>query len=224
MYNSIDKITAILRPIKSNKSQNITSLSNRAYLYLIPADESHNIQFEGILRQPEWQSKTARSSSKSIIKGALALQKATEREDRTKKNSDSAINSKKLSSKKFGVVSNSKLFQTFKKNYHIFSNSKEFHNIFTYLHIYPNCYLQNWKRSRIIIVNWRRPIHICWRTRAARIPIYPGLVQILDIMIRILPVQMAQYRGAKIHHQHRVAVSDMKIGMNLYKKKLDSNH
>lgn len=49
-----------------------------------------------------------RSSSKSVIKGALALQKATEREDRsTKKNADAANNSRKAN-KKLGLVSTSK--------------------------------------------------------------------------------------------------------------------
>lgn len=78
------------------------------HFLIIHLDESHGIHFDGILRQPEWQAKTVRSSSKSVIKGALALQKATEREDRsTKKNSDASSTARK-SNKKLGLVSTSK--------------------------------------------------------------------------------------------------------------------
>lgn len=80
-----------------------------SFLYLfVVADESQSIHFEGVLRQSEWQSKVIRNSTKSVIKGALAMQKATEREDRIKKNSDSSINSRKLSNKKLGLVATSK--------------------------------------------------------------------------------------------------------------------
>lgn len=49
-----------------------------------------------------------RSSSKAIIKGAMALQKATEREDRSRKNSEIQSTPKKLSAKKYNLVANSK--------------------------------------------------------------------------------------------------------------------
>lgn len=68
---------------------------------------------EATLRQPEWQTKVARTSSKAIIKGALALQKANERDDNrnnvgnavgSRKYADvnvTTVNPKKLSSKKY---------------------------------------------------------------------------------------------------------------------------
>lgn len=75
------------------------------------------------MRQPEWQNKVARTSTKAIMKGTLALQKANERDENrsamsntgatSRKNADAAhaaINSKKMSPKKFKLVANSKLF------------------------------------------------------------------------------------------------------------------
>lgn len=86
---------------------------------LLHLDVAHNIYIEAILRQPEWQTKIARTSTKAIIKGALAMQKASERDENRsniaapgvpRKNLDSAlttINSKKLSQKKIKLVTNS---------------------------------------------------------------------------------------------------------------------
>lgn len=86
---------------------------------------------EATLRQPEWQNRVARTSTKAIIKGALAMQKANERDEQraaaaaaaaiaattqsgvaARKNSDAAhaaINSKKMSPKKFKLVAKSEL-------------------------------------------------------------------------------------------------------------------
>lgn len=85
------------------------------------SDVSQNIYMEATLRQPEWQTRVAKASSKAIIKNVLALQKASERDENrgglattgvvSRKNSDalhSTINSKKMTSKKFKIVSNSK--------------------------------------------------------------------------------------------------------------------
>lgn len=71
------------------------------------ADVAQSVHIEGTLRQPEWQTKAVRTSSKAIIKGALALQKANEREDRNRKNSGIQNSSKKISSKKYNLVSTS---------------------------------------------------------------------------------------------------------------------
>lgn len=86
---------------------------------------------EATLRQPEWQNRVARTSTKAIIKGALAMQKATERDEQraaaaaaaaitatnsaitSRKNSDTThatINSKKMSPKKFKLVANSEFY------------------------------------------------------------------------------------------------------------------
>lgn len=77
------------------------------------------------MRQPEWQTKVARTSSKAIIKGALAQQKANERDEirsaaasgvASRKNSDSthsSINSKKMTPKKFKLVATSAYFLSF---------------------------------------------------------------------------------------------------------------
>lgn len=74
------------------------------------------------MRQPEWQTKVARTSTKAIIKGALALQKASERDEHrsgtttavtSRKNSEtthSTINSKKMTPKKFKLVATSSYF------------------------------------------------------------------------------------------------------------------
>lgn len=86
---------------------------------------------EATLRQPEWQNRVARTSTKAIIKGALAMQKANERDEQraaaaaaaaitattntgiaARKHSDAThatINSKKMSPKKFKLVANSEL-------------------------------------------------------------------------------------------------------------------
>lgn len=54
------------------------------------------------MRKPEWQSKVSRSTVKSVLKGALALQKQIVREDRTLTGTTSTIgslvNDKKLES------------------------------------------------------------------------------------------------------------------------------
>lgn len=98
-------------------------------------DESHGIQFEGVLRQPEWQAKTQRSSSKSIIKGALAMQKLAEREERTKKNLESSNNSKKLSSKKLGLPTNSEFYHRNIIKYLIVDTRLlNAHSYFAYIH------------------------------------------------------------------------------------------
>lgn len=81
---------------------------------------AQNIYMEATLRQPEWQTKVARASSKAVIKNALALQKASERDENrsglgatgvaSRKNSESThstINSKKMSPKKFKLVATS---------------------------------------------------------------------------------------------------------------------
>lgn len=87
-----------------------------SFLYVHFIDVAQNIHMESTLRQPEWQTKVARTSSKAIIKGALALQKANERDDNrntvnsvagSRKNSDATVttvNSKKLSSKKYNKL------------------------------------------------------------------------------------------------------------------------
>lgn len=81
---------------------------------------AQNIHIEATLRQPEWQFRVSRVSTKAIIKGALALQKANERDGHrnnavtatgaTRKNSDSmhSVKSKKMSPKKFKLGLNSK--------------------------------------------------------------------------------------------------------------------
>lgn len=76
------------------------------------------------MRQPDWQIKVAKTSTKAIMKGTLALQKASERDEHrtglanasatSRKHSDAAhstINSKKMSQKKFKMVANSKCFR-----------------------------------------------------------------------------------------------------------------
>lgn len=78
---------------------------------------AQNIHMEATLRQPEWQTKVARTSSKAIIKGALALQKANDENRSSASNiatsrkytdtTNSTINSKKSSAKKFKLVSTS---------------------------------------------------------------------------------------------------------------------
>lgn len=77
------------------------------------------------MRQPEWQNKVARTSTKAIMKGTLALQKANERDENrsamsntgvtSRKNADAAhaANSKKMSSKKFKLVANSEFYSVF---------------------------------------------------------------------------------------------------------------
>lgn len=62
---------------------------------------AQSIHIEGTLRQTEWQTKAVRTTSKAIIKGAQALQKASERDDRVRKTSDIHVKSKKLTSKKY---------------------------------------------------------------------------------------------------------------------------
>lgn len=75
---------------------------------------AQNIHLEATLRQPEWQTRVARVSTKAIIKGALAMQKANERNAlrnntnpstvANRKNADQVhptIKSKKISPKKF---------------------------------------------------------------------------------------------------------------------------
>lgn len=64
------------------------------------------------MRLPEWQTKVMRSSTKSL-KGALAAQKAAEREDRSK--SKQLIDGRRKYNKKFGLVTNSKKY-LFKRN------------------------------------------------------------------------------------------------------------
>ncbi|XP_031633683.1 KAT8 regulatory NSL complex subunit 1 [Contarinia nasturtii] len=76
-----------------------------------PEDVAQNIYMEATLRTAEWQTKVARTSSKAVIKNALALQKANERNEArnnlaataSRKNSEAthSINSKKLSPNKF---------------------------------------------------------------------------------------------------------------------------
>lgn len=89
---------------------------------------------EATLRQPEWQNRVARTSTKAIIKGALAMQKANERDEQraaaaaaaaitttntgiaARKNSDgthATINSKKMSPKKFKLVAKSECISLF---------------------------------------------------------------------------------------------------------------
>lgn len=86
------------------------------------SDVAQNIYMEATMRQPEWQTKVARTSTKAIIKGALALQKASERDEHrsgtttavtSRKNSEtthSTINSKKMTPKKFKLVATSSYF------------------------------------------------------------------------------------------------------------------
>lgn len=82
-------------------------------------DVPQSVHIEGILRQPEWQTKAARTSSKAIIRGALAIQKASEREERDRKNSQTQNNSKKLSKKyNNNLVATSKFYFSFKKKKH----------------------------------------------------------------------------------------------------------
>lgn len=64
-------------------------------------DVAQSIHIEGTLRQTEWQTKAVRTTSKAIIKGAHALQKASDREDRVRKTSDIQVKSKKIGSKKY---------------------------------------------------------------------------------------------------------------------------
>lgn len=92
------------------------------FFYLFYLDVAQNIHIESTLRQPDWQYRVSRVSTKAIIKGALAMQKASERDAHrnnanatgaTRKNSDSkhSINpkSKKISAKKFKLGLNSEL-------------------------------------------------------------------------------------------------------------------
>lgn len=82
---------------------------------------AQNIHLEATLRQPEWQARVARVSTKAIIKGALAMQKANERDAlrnstntstvTNRKNADQmhpTIKSKKMSQKKFKLGLGSK--------------------------------------------------------------------------------------------------------------------
>lgn len=102
---------------------------------LLISDVSQSIYMEATLRQPEWQNRVARTSTKAIMKGALAMQKANERDEQRiaaaaaataastvafnattntgisgRKHSDvahSTIHSKKMSPKKFKLVAKS---------------------------------------------------------------------------------------------------------------------
>lgn len=95
----------------------ITVLQSSFYLCLyLFSDVAQNIHLEATLRQPEWQTRVARVSTKAIIKGALAMQKANERDAlrnntnistvTNRKNADQVhptIKSKKMSPKKFKI-------------------------------------------------------------------------------------------------------------------------
>lgn len=70
-------------------------------------DISQSVHIEAMLRQPDFQTKAYRSTSKAALRGALALQKALKKDDR---------NNRKLASpstkKKYATVANSKLCLT----------------------------------------------------------------------------------------------------------------
>lgn len=93
-------------------------------------DVAQNIHLEATLRQPEWQTRVARVSTKAIIKGALAMQKANERDAlrnntntsmvTNRKNADQmhhhpTIKSKKMSQKKFKLGLDSKFYRSTKQ-------------------------------------------------------------------------------------------------------------
>lgn len=81
------------------------------------SDVAQNIYMEATLRQPDWQTRVAKTSTKAMIKGALALQKASERDENrsslanssgSRKNIDTSHPAiKKMSQKKFKLVANS---------------------------------------------------------------------------------------------------------------------
>lgn len=84
---------------------------------------AQNIYLEAALRQPEWQTRVARVSTKAIIKGALAMQKANERDAlrnntntstvANRKNTDHMLStgkSKKMSPKKFKLGLGNSMF------------------------------------------------------------------------------------------------------------------
>jgi len=62
------------------------------------------------MRVPEWQNKVNRCTAKAAMKGALAAQKAAERDDRSKNFIDG---SRRKYNKKYaqGLVANSKIIQ-----------------------------------------------------------------------------------------------------------------
>lgn len=91
------------------------------FISVFLSDVAQNIHLEATLRQPEWQTRVARVSTKAIIKGALAMQKANERDAlrnntntstvTNRKNADHVhptIKSKKMSTKKFKLGLDSK--------------------------------------------------------------------------------------------------------------------
>lgn len=81
------------------------------------------------MRKPEWQTKVSKSTAKSILKGALALQKQIEREDRT------LAGTTAISSSTIGSLSNDKKYDSinlssttprkYKKKYNTTSSSKK---------------------------------------------------------------------------------------------------
>lgn len=103
------------------------------------ADVAQNIHIEATLHQPEWQTRVARSSTKAIIKSALAATKANDRDAQkntalsasgaNRKNSDSTHtsprDSKKMSPKKFKLNSKSEFIRfafVFNKNFPLTTN------------------------------------------------------------------------------------------------------
>lgn len=70
-------------------------------------DISQSVHIEAMLRQPDFQTKAFRSTSKAAIRGALALQKAFKKDDRI--NRKLAATLSPPTKKKYTPVSSSKL-------------------------------------------------------------------------------------------------------------------
>lgn len=97
-------------PLKTN-----SELLKSNFCLLFFSDISQTVNLEGVIRQPDWQNKALRCTTKTALKSVLAAQKAAERQDRSKKLFESG---RRKYNKKFaqGLVANSKK-TLFKKKY-----------------------------------------------------------------------------------------------------------
>lgn len=92
------------------------------FLFLF-LDVSQSIYFEATMRKPEWQTKVSRSTVKSVLKGALALQKQIEREDRTLAGTTAITSSSLVNDKKSDFIISSPT-RKYKKKYNTTTSSK----------------------------------------------------------------------------------------------------
>lgn len=96
--------TAFLQFFTQFSSLNKT---NFHIFYFFFPDIPQTVNLEGVIRQPDWQNKALRCTTKTALKSVLAAQKAAERQDRSKKLFESG---RRKYNKKFaqGLVANSK--------------------------------------------------------------------------------------------------------------------